>query len=290
MLFVSALKELGVTSITICDAHDKGDNIIRSRFNLGLSYPEVIIVSQLWNIDFGDGFDFAMLTGFHGMNGKDGILPHTWRPDVEKATVNDIEIGEVGILIKWLREKCVPVIFVCGDDASISEALAVKPNIDVFSVKRLGYIPTDEDIYRSLKNAISEAVKKYKFECALMEKYDRTEIKLFLINNNLLRFVSNKNAVRDSFLLYNNCSELISAFPLLCEDLNRASSIIINENILFIKQMRDEFWEIDIEDYDNAQLKQTLSKNIFALTDNDKEYIYTELKKVPAIYRRRGKH
>lgn len=288
MIFVSSLKELGVSSITVCDAHDKGDNIIRARFNFG--YPEVIINSQLWNIDFSDGYDFAMLSGFHGMNGKDGVLPHTWRPDIEKATANDIEIGEVGILIKWLHEKGVPVIFVCGDNAAISEALEEKPNMDVFSVKRNCYIPTDEDTYKSLENAISEAVKKFKFEYISMEKLDRTEIKLFLINNNIFDFVTNRNAVHDNFLLYNNCSEFVSALPLLCDDLNRASRTIFNENILFIRQMRDEFWEIDIENYDNAQLKLTLSKNILTLTDNDKEYIYTELKKVPAIYRRRGKH
>lgn len=280
MLIISTLKELGATSITICDAHDKGDNIIRSRFKYGFSYPEVIINSQLWSIDFSNNYDFTILTGFHGMNGKDGVLPHSWRPDIEKSTANDIEIGEVGVLIKWLREKGVPVIFVCGDNAAISEALEEKPNIDVFSVKRKDYIPVDEEIYKSLENAITEAVKRFKCENVLMDKLDNTDIKLFLINNDLLGFVTNQNAVRDNFLLYHNCSEFISSLPLLCDDLNRASRMLFNENIKFIRQMREEFRKIDIKDYNNKQLKQTLEKDILTLTNNDKKYIYTELKKV----------
>ena len=111
---ILALHNCNITRITVCDSHNKGNSICLDT----LSKYNIELLSQLHSLAEleHEDYDFAILIGFHGMNGSDGILAHTLRPDIRGVRLaNGVEIGEVELICRWLGHLNIPVILVVGD-------------------------------------------------------------------------------------------------------------------------------------------------------------------------------
>ena len=72
-------------SICICDCHCDGQTLPR----LSGLFTDIVFTSMPWNIDFSTAYSFALLIGFHGMQGTNDPLAHTFRPEIKQLKINN---------------------------------------------------------------------------------------------------------------------------------------------------------------------------------------------------------
>ncbi len=122
-----AAKRAGATEIYVVDNHGAGGgfsfkNMVPEllepgvRWVLGLHWSKYIAPLQ-------KGCDAVLFVGAHAMAGTpDGILSHTISGQAwYEATVNDVPVGESGIIASLAGVWDVPAVFVSGDVATCEE-------------------------------------------------------------------------------------------------------------------------------------------------------------------------
>jgi len=269
---VERLNTFGLTDITICDAHDRGENIRRE----AITSDETKVISQVWNVDFTNEYDVAFLIGFHGMAGSDCLYPHTLREDIVKIESNGIEIGEVGIFIRWLRENKIPTVFVSGDKQATKEALIEEPKCVTYTTSCAGNLL---DGFFETKNELVQRVDSYANHkmTALIAK---EELRLFVENKDALTYIRAKDKVRDGYLRFESYSELLGSMHNICEDLNNAMCEIIRKNSEFTKVLRNNFGSMSIHSCNDSLLLHLLSKSVYTLEEPDRKYIMKTLRSI----------
>jgi D-amino peptidase len=124
---VRGARRAGATEVVAVDCHGAGDgwsfkSLVPERLERGarwvLGHPWARYVEPLQN-----GVDAVLLVGAHARSGTpDGVLAHTvsseaWRD----AFINDVAVGESGILAAICGVWDAPVAFVSGDTATCHE-------------------------------------------------------------------------------------------------------------------------------------------------------------------------
>ena len=130
-------REGGATEFYVCDAHEMGRNL--SLDHLG---EDVIVVrgtghalSMMARVDRAE-FDGAFFVAYHGKNGSQGVMAHTYYPGVvERVLVAGHEVGELGMNIPVAWAFGIPALLATGDDVLLEEARKVAPRIERCLVK-----------------------------------------------------------------------------------------------------------------------------------------------------------
>ena len=125
-------REGGATEFYVCDAHEMGRNL--SLDHLG---EDVIVVrgtghalSMMAGVDRAE-FDGAFFVAYHGKNGSQGVMAHTYYPGVvERVLVAGHEVGELGMNIPVAWAFGIPALLATGDDVLLEEARKVAPRIE----------------------------------------------------------------------------------------------------------------------------------------------------------------
>jgi D-amino peptidase len=129
--------EAGATEIVVCDAHDRGANLVCDGLpdcvQLASGSPNVL--SMMHGID--ETFAAALFVGYHAMAGTTGgVLDHTYTYDIFRVRIDEfLEVGEIGINAALAGRFGVPVAFVSGDAVTAGEATELLPGVRTAVVK-----------------------------------------------------------------------------------------------------------------------------------------------------------
>ena len=94
-----------------------------------------------WLQGIDEDVDACFFVGSHSKAGThDGVLSHTWSRGVKAWTVNDVELGELGICALIAGIFKIPYVFHSGDTASCREAEELILGVVTAAVKK-GYGP-----------------------------------------------------------------------------------------------------------------------------------------------------
>ena len=272
-VFVKTLQKNGARKITVCDAHDKGDLIDREL----LAKYDAAPVSQVWNMSFDEKYDFAILTGFHGMSGSRGYVPHTFRPDIKRAVSSGIELGEVEIFCRWLGGRQIPVILVSGDSEAVHEGNYFNAYRYTCCVKSRNMAATvsNKTIYNKIETTIEAALKLDFTKCV---SKDNEPVIIEIVNNEIYDEINAVRCGNRGSLIYANCGELLANIKELADQLNCAISKSWETNIEFIKEIRDVIGDLPKEAVTNGHIKKLLTKSPAELTKKDRSEIQNYLR------------
>lgn len=125
----------GASEIVVTDGHEDHLNVIydeldpRVGLNSGRGLPLAITQGAM-------GMDGAFFIGFHARYGSPkGLLSHTWSGVVRNLWLNDILMGETGLVASVLGHFDVPVLLISGDDVVCQEARDLLGNVHTAVVK-----------------------------------------------------------------------------------------------------------------------------------------------------------
>jgi len=112
----------GASSVDVVDAHDGNRNLdinsIDYRASLTLGWPK-----ELSMVHGVEKADLLFLLGYHSKAGTiNGVLSHTYSVNIHRLFINGNEVGEIYLSAMVASHFGVPVTFIAGDAASISEA------------------------------------------------------------------------------------------------------------------------------------------------------------------------
>lgn len=115
----------GATEVLVLDGHGTNNmyNLIYEDLHEGASYIEG--TPRGWYItQFDESFDCMLMVGMHAMSGTSrAVLEHTWSGERwHKCRLNGRETGEIGLMAAFAGSFGVPVTFVSGDLAAVTEA------------------------------------------------------------------------------------------------------------------------------------------------------------------------
>lgn len=85
-----------------------------------------------------DSFHALFLVGFHARAGaQDALMPGTYEDDIVSLSVNDTEVGEIGLEAALAGKFGVPLAFVSGDSGGVREAKELLGDeVEAVEVKR----------------------------------------------------------------------------------------------------------------------------------------------------------
>jgi D-amino peptidase len=134
---IEGLLEGGADQVTIYDEHYYGRNVDLSALPVGVS---VICGKPPYRPDWAGGLDDSfqgvILLGFHSKSGtSDGLLAHSYEPDIRDLRLNGVSVGEIGIEAAVAGDWDVPVLLITGDSAAIGEAEVLLPGVRGVVVK-----------------------------------------------------------------------------------------------------------------------------------------------------------
>ena len=162
---VSGLKEAGVETIVINDAHNHMRNLNNSMVQnamviSGWQKP----LSMLSSVD--QGYDACFFAGYHAKAGSASTLSHTYRPRIIKQVyLNKIPVGEIGLNAALAGFYNVPVTFISGDEETCLEAQVLLGNqiVTVQTKKGLSrYAALSYPFETNLRNLKAGAIKAIK--------------------------------------------------------------------------------------------------------------------------------
>lgn len=115
----------GASQVVINDSHGSMRNIIIDQLD-----ERVELIngsSKQWGMMEGltPDFDAAIFIGYHARATQLGVLSHTYSGSVLAYTINGQELGELGMNAAYAGHLGVPVAFVAGDSAAVSEGRAL---------------------------------------------------------------------------------------------------------------------------------------------------------------------
>lgn len=268
-LILSALNELCIFDITVCDAHNNGDTLKSDKIRK-YSNNDNPLISQLWNMDMNKKYDFAIMTGMHGMNGSNGILSHTIRFDIKNMLVGGYDIGEIELFRRWLGHYNIPVILVMGDFQAIKEANFFNPYTQTCCVKSKVSVNNNDKalLYEKIKSNIKIALMSDFKNCI---SYDNDALLIEFLNKDLLKYFPNKNDGR--FIYFDNCFSFIHNLIENIEIMNKANQEIFDSNLEFVQELKGLLKNTKKEDIKDEYIKSLLNKNLFELDNLSKKTI-----------------
>ena len=115
----------GATRVLVNDSHWFMRNILAEELHQAaeLVAGDPKPRSMMQGIDGGDGFDAALLIGYHARAGtRNAILDHTYADRIHEVRLNGKTVGELGLNAALAGLYGVPVALVSGDAAIAAEA------------------------------------------------------------------------------------------------------------------------------------------------------------------------
>lgn len=159
------LISLGITDITVRDAHDSARNLLLDQL------PKEVKVIRGWSgglCDMMDGldssYDGAIFIGYHSPARTDGNpLSHTLTTSLNHIKINGNLASEFQLNAYYAKTLGVPVIMVCGDEYLTSLVTKENNNIAVVATNTglHGAIITrhPEIVYNDIQNKVENAIK-----------------------------------------------------------------------------------------------------------------------------------
>ncbi len=137
---IRGARSAGAERIAIKDSHGSSRNLFIDELD-----PGVELISGTGSHEdgmmtgVGEGFDVAMLIGYHGMAGaENGVMEHTITGGVHRFELCGQPAGEMSLSAMAAGAYGVPIVTVSSDDVGCAEAGALFPGVQVASVKQ-GY-------------------------------------------------------------------------------------------------------------------------------------------------------
>ncbi|MGG1516539.1 M55 family metallopeptidase [Paenibacillus oryzisoli] len=126
---LQGLNEGGADEIVIYDEHFFGRNILID------DLPDNVTVicgkppyRRDWAGGINQSFTGMIMLGFHAKAGtSNGLLHHTYEPDIADIQINGQSVGEIGVETAIAGEQGVPLLLLTGDSAGVSEAKELVP-------------------------------------------------------------------------------------------------------------------------------------------------------------------
>lgn len=279
-VYIKTLFANGVTKITVCDAHNEGNLISRTIITHGdFGRGDVRIVSMIKNLSFNEKYDFAILAGFHGMNGSPGILPHTLRFDFKQISLfctkfqARIPIGEVELYTRWLGSRGIPVILVTGDREAVYEANCFNPYRQTCCVK--SYFQMNHVDKSHLYDKIAFCLKgslNINWDSCLSE--DSNEIAIEFNNPDVVEALDDVSYNRkENSIIFDCCSELVNNLYPLVDRLTEINNANVALNLAFIKEVRKLVVSLKKEDVEKSDIGPLLNNNILFLDSKSRDKI-----------------
>jgi len=286
---VSTLLSNGVDAITICDVHDKGDQINPRVKQMGNNCV-VRLVSLMGGIPFDCKYDYAFLIGFHGMSGTLGILPHTLRFDFKEIAVDNpyngmiTPIGEVEIYSRWLGSLGIPVMLVTGDREAVYEANCFNPYRQTCCLK--SYLQTMSFNITSLHNKLAHSIiNSLKLDKNLCLSSDEGIVIADFHNPDIVDILLDRGYnKRGSKIQFNNCAELVSGLYPLVEILQQLNQETWTTNIAFLKELRDLAIPLKRQSLEQSEIGALLKKNLLFLDSASKVKIMDNIQKIIELH------
>lgn len=263
IVYIDALLQNGITNIYVCDVHNQGNllnEILSAYENVNLQ-----VISTVASIRFDKRYDFAMLVGFHGMNGSSGILPHTLRFNFQQISIfsdklkSYIPIGEVEIYIRWLGSKGIPVLLVSGDREAAYEGNCFNPYRETFCVKSLfeANKVSRNLMFQKIYSCVNSALKLDTFAC-LSEDCDSIYI-TFIHDDIVEALVKWGYLCKDNHLIFNCCSDLVEGLYPLVNRLIEFDKFTLSINNCFLHELRRVAFSMDKSIFDSSAIGNLLS-------------------------------
>lgn len=162
LAILKVCQEAGVEHVDICDVHDQGNSIRVEKIQE--IYPDSNVWSQIWNSSLDRGYDYAILVGFHAMTQSSGVIPHSFRFDIENIRVNGKSMGEIELFIGLLQEHQIKTVMITGDYHGVQEGIDILQGIVGAVVKTdMGestHLLSREEANRLLATKTKEALSK----------------------------------------------------------------------------------------------------------------------------------
>lgn len=271
-LYIDTLLKNGIDKITVCDAHNKGNMILP---RIVENFSNVTLVSQVRNVSFDKKCDFAIMVGYHGMEGSPGILSHSYRYDIKRISVfnerlkKNIPIGEIEVGARWLGHHGVPVIFVSGDREAAYEANQFNPYRQasciktIFQTERICADFLREKLVNNLKSAL-------KLDWNLCISRDDSPVFVEFYHLDMVDALTNKGytkftASNGEGIVFKNCAELISEIQRLADLLNQIGYEFGTINISFLKKVREMAKVLDKDSVIKSEAGPLLSTSLSLL-------------------------
>jgi len=281
---VLVLLENGVDKITVCDVHDRGDQINPKIARKGMfEKGEVRLVSRVDGIPFDSKYDFAFLIGFHGMSDTPGILPHTLRFDFKEIAVVDqrsrinIPIGEVEIYTRWLGSYGIPVMLVAGDREATYEANCFNPYRQTCCIK--SYFQTNHFNTISMHDKLSQSLlSSLKLEKSLCLTPDDGEILIEFHNPDITQALVDKGCCKeDDRILFSCCADLVNNLYPLVEILQELNQEMWASNVAFLQTIKTLAKPLKREDLENSEIGPLLNNNLLFIDASSREKIMSKI-------------
>ncbi|MEQ1822771.1 MAG: M55 family metallopeptidase [Fimbriimonadaceae bacterium] len=123
---IRGARRAGATRVVVKDSHGTSRNLLIDELEPGIE----LISGEGAGSDgmmhgIGEGFDAALLVGYHGMAGTDrGVMEHTITGGVHRTWIGDQEVGEMALSALACGIYNVPIVMVSSDEAGCQEASA----------------------------------------------------------------------------------------------------------------------------------------------------------------------
>jgi D-amino peptidase len=157
---VEGLLAGGATEVVVCDNHTGTGFLSLLELN-----PNAKLItgfhSKPTTLGLDPSYSGLVFIGRHAMSGADkGILAHTQTEQARNVWVNDVPVGELGLVALTAASFGVPTIMVSGDTAACKEAMALLHDVECAEVKS-GF------------NATSGIMLPHRQACALIKEKAR---------------------------------------------------------------------------------------------------------------------
>jgi D-amino peptidase len=163
---IEGAKKGGAEKILVCDAHDKGRNLLIERLDDDVE----VIQGNPYELGMIAGisreFDAAFQIGYHSMRHTHaGVIGHTYTYNVTKLKMNGTVLGESGLGAVLAGHFGVPLVFVSGDAHAIKQAreliknvvgVPTKEGVGLWGVRTLTPKHACEMIRKGAKEAVSK--------------------------------------------------------------------------------------------------------------------------------------
>ncbi|MCX5642199.1 MAG: M55 family metallopeptidase [Candidatus Omnitrophica bacterium] len=133
---VLGAKEAGATEFVVADGHGSGFDMM---LDFGRISPEATFITGEGNplVGVDDTFDAFFMVGQHPRRGPRGVLEHTGSNLGNQGTwLNDVEVGEAGLLTAILAERGIPLALLTGDEEVVAEMTPLVQGFIGVPVKR----------------------------------------------------------------------------------------------------------------------------------------------------------
>lgn len=128
---IRGARAAGATRVVVKDSHGTSRNLLLDDLEPGtelISGEAARIGGMVAGIE--EGFDAAMLVGYHGMAGsKAGVMEHTITGQVHRLWWNELELGEIGISTATASHVGVPMCMISSDEVGCAELASLVPGV-----------------------------------------------------------------------------------------------------------------------------------------------------------------